>query len=213
MYNQQRRKPASTDSLVADGSAARASSRLENVMPDTLTVVEIPLAGEKYAGAVALVDAEDADLADRKWYGNEVMPKSTSGARYVYASSSRRGEKYMHRVILARIVGRPLTRRDHCDHVNGNRLDNRRSNLRLATHTQNMANRSAAMSFNGQPVSSTYKGVARNGGRWAASIGGCGTRQYKYLGMFDTEEEAARAYNAAALERYGQYALLNEVPE
>lgn len=85
------------------------------------------------------------------------------------------------------------------DHINGQRLDNRWSNLRLATHSENLANKKK---FNGR---SQFKGVSQssNGQRWCAFIGrGVG----KYLGTFDTEEAAHAAYREAALRLYGEFA-------
>lgn len=86
------------------------------------------------------------------------------------------------------------------DHANGDKLDNRRINLRAATKSQNGANirpRGA----------SGYKGVTRHGRGWAAALTAHGTR--RYLGTFDTAEDAARAYDTAALAVWGDYARLN----
>lgn len=91
------------------------------------------------------------------------------------------------------------------DHRNGNGLDNRRSNLRLATQAQNMSNR-------GRPTNNTsgYKGVSagRLGG-WRAYITSRGKRLD--IGTFASKEEAAEAYNAKALELHGEFARLNEI--
>lgn len=105
-------------------------------------------------------------------------------------------------VLLHRAVMKPH-RRVNIDHVDRDPLNNRRSNLRFATNSQNQANRAA---FLGR-----FKGVSFCIGRnlkkpYRAYIG---NRKYQFLGYFKTEEEAARAYDAEALQVYGEYALLN----
>lgn len=88
------------------------------------------------------------------------------------------------------------------DHINGNGLDNRRVNLRPATHAQNQQN-----SFS-RVGTSQYKGVWFDGShKWRAYITSNGVR--RYLGTHTNEEVAARAYDEAALELHGQYARLN----
>ena len=82
------------------------------------------------------------------------------------------------------------------DHENGNGLDNRRENLRLATHSQNQRNRRRTRD-------KVYKGTRRNGKKWVAHI---------VLGTFASEEEAARAYDHAATLLYGEFARLNFPP-
>lgn len=95
------------------------------------------------------------------------------------------------------------------DHINMDRADNRACNLRAATRSQNMRN----MTKCAASKSSRYKGVSRvaRDGRWSAQIttrvGNCSVPLV--LGRFDTEEDAARAYDAAALEHHGPFARLN----
>jgi len=92
----------------------------------------------------------------------------------------------------------------YVDHRNGNGLDNRRQNLRQATHAQNLANQK----LSSRNVSG-YKGVSRNRNldRWTATISPAG--RSVYLGSFDTPQDAARAYDAAAVEHYAEFARLN----
>jgi len=106
----------------------------------------------------------------------------------------------MHREIMKAPAGVLV------DHQNGDALDNRRENLRLATPSQNSYNRQKTKT---KSSSSKYRGVtyfARTG-KWVARIkyqGKC-----RWLGYFDKEEEAGRAYDEAAKKHYGEFARPN----
>ena len=94
------------------------------------------------------------------------------------------------------------------DHINHNKLDNRKCNLRLCTNTQNQYNR--AMNFNS---TSKYKGVYFNTALkyWVAQIQ---EKKHKiYLGYFKTKEAAAKAYNEAAVKHHGEFAKINKLLE
>jgi hypothetical protein len=152
-------------------------------------MIELP------CGAVALVDRADQELvAGFRW-------KLHSNG-YVYAD---RGHL---RVALHRLVA-GAGERDVADHVNGDPLDNRTCNLRLATRGQNGANAGPNRLKSGK--TSQYKGVswatAKN--KWLANIHVNG--RTRYLGRFDDEKEAARVYNRAAVEAWGEFARLNDV--
>jgi hypothetical protein len=90
------------------------------------------------------------------------------------------------------------------DHINGDSLDNRRSNLRLATHSQNQWNKRKM-----ENTTSRFVGVSfrENRGKWAAYIGVAGKRIF--LGYFDSEIEAAKTYDEAAKKYRGEFARLN----
>jgi hypothetical protein len=88
------------------------------------------------------------------------------------------------------------------DHWDRNKLNNTRSNLRLATRSQNQFNRSK-----NKNNTSGYKGVTANNNKWIARIRIAGNRFN--LGTYETLEEAARAYDKAAIELQGEFALLN----
>ena len=85
-------------------------------------------------------------------------------------------------------------------------LDNRRSNLRLCTRAQNQANK-----LKKPGCSSTFKGVSWNKAakKWQASIRV--SQKLIALGLFNDEVLAARSYNVAAVEHFGEFALLNEI--
>jgi len=161
----------------------------------------IPLGGAKAAGRVALVDNEDRRLVARySWHLLESPRKNRKPALYAYATIRQDGREvtlYMHQLI----GGWAMT-----DHINGDGLDNRRSNLRPVTPAQNAQNRRPHACG-----SSRYKGVmwSRRAGKWEARISNGGRK--RYLGLYVNEEDAALAYNVAALETYGDYAWLNPV--
>ena len=151
-------------------------------------------------GEFAIVDECDYEhLSKWKWhychhYAARSTPRDTRG---------RKTMVYMHRVVLERMG---CVNFQHTDHVNHDRLDNRRNNLRPATCSQNIANSRF------RSGSSKYQGVSWDWSRdkWQAQIRV--QRVNKALGRFDDELEAARAYNRAALKAFGEFATLNEVP-
>lgn len=139
-------------------------------------------------GKVAIVDRADYDrLARYSW--------CISGR---YASSRISGQLiYMHRLLLNAPKGMSV------DHINGDCFDNRRSNLRLATHRENCRNQKRHVGKTG------YKGVywRTDTSKWQAKI----MVDYKSitLGCFTDEREAARAYDAAARLYFGEFARTN----
>lgn len=142
-------------------------------------------------GSVALIDTDDAGLVmAHKWYLDR---------RRGYAMTSINGRiVLMHRLVLGAKPG------EFTDHVHGNRLDNRRSELRIVTQRQNNQNK--------RPTSrSGYKGVTwdKYANRWKAAIQV--NRKSIHLGRFDTSLDAASAYNAAAAMYFGEYAWLNDL--
>ena len=167
-------------------------------------MVRIPLSqGGPNAGLYeAIVDDEDADLSDLRW---SFLPTKGRSKGYAFRRSKMAGGKphqTMHRAVLERAIGRAMESGEQCDHVDGNGLNNRRHNLRLATSSQNCKNR--------RPHGvSQYLGVYFHGpsGKWLAQISAVGVR--RHIGLFANEEDAASAYDRAAREHHGEFARLN----
>lgn len=148
------------------------------------TVIEIPLTH----GKVAIIDAADFEAVNKsRWYYAIVG----------YAMNSKR--EYLHRLILGAKPGQMV------DHINHDRLDNRRCNLRLTNAQGNQRNRLKSIGV------SRFKGVgwSKAANKWAARIK-VDKKNY-HLGLFDCEEDAAHAYNLEAARLFGEFAALNDV--
>ncbi len=123
---------------------------------------------------------------------------------WIRGSGGKQRLALMHRVVAERMG---LDGSLQVDHRNMDRLDNRRCNLRAATITQQRANRNKCVTNR-----AGFKGVTKVRNRakcWAARIA-CAKERH-HLGYFYTREEAALAYNEAALRLFGSFARLNEV--
>jgi hypothetical protein len=157
---------------------------------------EIPL--DK--GFVALVDDEDYDrLMKYHWR----LAVHNLGHRYAIRTTGHSNETQTDRKMERNIIQVPddsFPCRLCIDHINGNGLDNRRCNLRVATYAQNIANSPPRKGRK-------YKGVYFKGKSYYASISF--NRIVIRIGKFKTEEEAARAYDLKAKEFYGEFAYLN----
>ena len=109
----------------------------------------------------------------------------------------------------------PVPRGFLVDHINGDKLDNRRENLRLATRGENEVNKRKRRTHKGRKPTSKYKGVTkikdRRKKRWRAII--TFQKRIIHLGNFYTEKEAAEAYNEAAKKYYGDFAYLNKIED
>lgn len=155
--------------------------------------IEFTITNRKGQVFQCLIDDEDADLLTVKW---KTRPSRTSSCHI------QRGNEtsiQMHRIILSRMLGRELERHEQVDHWNLNGLDNTRGNLRLATHSQNQANRKVQKN-NKLGV----KGVVENGNKYRARIDVNG--KCIHLGLFDTLEQARNAYIEAAKKYHGEFA-------
>lgn len=121
-------------------------------------------------------------------------------AQGVINVGNRQVKVFMHRLVNETPKGM------HTDHINGDKLDNRKSNLRTCVHRENQRNRGKAVR-----TSSKYKGVYWHGRdqKWVSRIVNKGKKIH--LGYFDNEVDAALAYNEAAKQMFGEFARLNVV--
>ena len=153
---------------------------------------EIPLSQGKFA----LVDDEDFERLNKfKWYAHKIRHGYYANRGKTITINGKRKRKmfYMHRVILDVPKGFVV------DHKNGDPLDNRKSNLRIVTHRQNCQNKIHVTK------SSKYPGVYRNNygqNKWDAAI--TINKKIRFLGTFNEEREAAKAYERACRELVGE---------
>ena len=147
-------------------------------------------------GDVAICDYCDIEkVSSYRW---SATGDKKHAFRTVCGSNGKRHNLFLHQAILGKMKGFCI------DHINGNGLDCRRCNLRYCTISENNAN---SMSRKGS--SSQFKGVTydKSRGRWNATIEING--KTKMIGRFENEEEAARAYDKEAYNKYGQFSRLN----
>jgi len=144
-------------------------------------------AKSKGVSFVVKVSPEDAHL------GKYSLGMSGHGYPRIYIDKKY---WYLHKYLLEAPKGLII------DHIDGNRLNATRQNLRVATHSLNTHNRSKTSKV----THSKYVGVNRDKGKWRAEA------LNTYLGQFETEDEAAAAYNYAVTKAYGQNANLNDTP-
>lgn len=146
-------------------------------------------------GKVILLDDEDYDLLSRyKWHACK--------SKHTYYAERKVGGKtvLMHRQILG------LQYKDGkiTDHIDGNGLNNQRSNIRCCSMKENNRNRRKI-----KTCSSQYKGVHfhKGGGNWQVNIKVNGKRIY--LGCHKNEEVAGQIYDDAAIKYHGEFAITN----
>jgi len=154
-------------------------------------------------GLATIVDDVDADWLNQwKWCANPTQPRGGQpcyyAARNIKISHGTYTKVLMHRAII------DAPHKVFVDHINGNKLDNRRSNLRPATNSQNLANRHSIKNRYG------YLGVWRN----QADSGGyygfitCQGKHHRTV-TFPLAEDAAKARDALARQLFGDFAMLN----
>ncbi len=162
------------------------TSREQEIFLDPIdpSIAYIEIIHNNDVANLAIIDASDIDKV-AKYFWN-------ISAGYVISTN---GRIRLHRLVL----GFPDS---DIDHRNRNRLDNRKLNLRICTSQQNSFNREGS-----SKRISKYKGVSRIDNGWIAKI--VLNRESKYLGYFNNEEDAARAYDRAAIRYHGDFAYTN----
>src|ERR1035437_3647324 len=146
----------------------------------------------------AFVDDEDYErvMSAGPWH----LLTRANACSYAVHTSQSKTNVFMHRLIMGALPGQDV------DHINHSGLDNRQANLRICTRSQNMANQRVRRG-------TRYKGVSWNtaDGAWRAHIKVSGRQ--RLIGTFASEEDAARAYDAAAVTAWGEFARLNAYGE
>jgi hypothetical protein len=159
---------------------------------------EIPLT----QGKVAIVDDADYEWLNQwKWFCIGKGGQRVARNEPCKTGNRRQQTIYMHRAIMDASTDQIV------DHINGDPLDNCRCNLRFATQAENSRNRKRSITNQ----SSNHKGVNfhKRDKRWCANIGHNG--KTIFLGEFNEEIDAAKAYNDAAQKLFGEFARLNDL--
>lgn len=151
-----------------------------------------------HTGEIALIDDIDYNLISKfkKFYAHK-------SRHLIYASAYYRKNEKPSMILMHRIIMNPK-KSQKIDHINGNGLDNRRCNLRICKMSENQWNRIGNIK-----ATSKYKGVdwCKREKKWRARI----SSNYKvvYIGYFNCEIKAAKAYDNLAIKLHGKYARLN----
>lgn len=164
---------------------------------------EIVVNSKKHGRHVIIVDDEDYELVNSHIWHVTKLPSGDLYASTNLRIGNKRTNVQMQRILMTTVRGM------HIDHKNGNPLDNRRGNLRIATHSQNMCNQRIRVNN-----TSGFKGVKLRKGvpfkKWLVRINV--NKKEIFVGSFENKIEAAKAYNEAAKKYHGEFAKLNIIP-
>lgn len=147
-----------------------------------------------------MVDDEDyEELMQYNWHAYKHR-NTYYAIRNVELYPGARTTVKMHRQIMRALPGEII------DHKNGKGLDCQRENLRIATSSQNAANKRAMVGS-----TSRFKGVSwhKQHGKWYSCIYSKDKKKHVFIGLYDDEAEAAKAYDRKAIELFGEFAKLN----
>ena len=145
-----------------------------------------------------LVDDEDFD------YLNQFLWGVVGNGTHIYAArgTRKKGQKYS-KILMHRFIMNVNDKKVMIDHVNGNTLDNRKSNLRIADRMKNLRNSKLRSDSNCK-----YKGIGFRKGKYFARIQ-INPKKRLFLGYYNTDVDAAKAYDIAAKQYFGEFANLN----
>ena len=149
------------------------------------------------------------------WWGRvrnaktgRILKSSLSSSGYPKVELSKKGVSKTHNIhqLVAREWAPNPEGKKCVDHIDGSKTNNHYENLRWASHSENSRNQKIQTN-----TSSIYKGVSLNkqSKKWVAHI--TVNNKLQHLGVFTSEREAAKSYNAAALEHYKEFARLNDL--
>ena len=204
-----------------DKKADYIATNVYEVVDDMIVVKFTPSDGMERNILIDKQDEEILSVASWRTTGHEKSRKGRTN--YCVTTRNKRlvDEGYewlgtgpkMHRLIVSRMLKRPLQKGEHVDHINHNGLDNRRQNLRITTGSQNSAN----VKKQAGSHTSKYKGVCfdKSRNRWMSYIGSANSNGIKreYLGNYpptpEGELQAAAAYDRRAIELWGEFAFTN----
>lgn len=148
-----------------------------------------------------LVEEQDYSILQQPGWYVVAKGKDFKVVKDIFCDGKRR-KVFLHRILMNPLKGQII------DHINGNGLDNRRSNLRICTQMENSRN------CRGRFYTSKYKGVSFLGRSalhhpWVAQLRAAGKLVYRRC--FKYEVDAALAYNTVALRYFGEFARINQV--
>lgn len=190
---------------VQTGNVIRTVHKKEKDLVPGVDYIEIKLT----QGFTAKVSPEDIDLTLYDWHAHVDNKNGDCYAAYVDYSFGVRTRYWLHREVMEKVLGRNLRKGEIVDHINHDKLDCRRENLRLSDASRNQANIKKIHS--GKKYKGVYKVSRKKNAKWKAVVIKDGKPHY--LGTFDSEKEAAKAYNKKALELFGDYAYLNDIDD
>ncbi len=147
-------------------------------------------------GKIAIIDEKDFKVVNKsKW----CLSSTGYAITHIKGSGKNGKNMFMHRLIMGFPLGMVV------DHINGNVLDNRRENLRICSHRENIRNQK----IQNIVKTSVYKGVhwRKDIRKWSAKIQVNGKQLV--IGIFKEEQHAAMAYDIWAKENFGEFAKLN----
>lgn len=149
-------------------------------------------------GSAFTVDTADLPLVgNRSWTVN--VNRDSSVTAFAIKPDGKHTTAYLHRVIMSPAPGLQV------DHIDGNPANNTRANLRIVTRRENLLNRKRI--GGSKAGKSKYRGVSPSGKKWIAKISVNGVT--RVIGRFQSEDDAARAYDREAAIENGAFARLN----